>query len=660
MSGLIQFHNVYRDGIQSLMGTSPSAKEIVAAHKNAHKIGTATIQTGGGTFYDIFAKKGRNEWAEIETILSDFKEKGVRQSALIRGDCLFKYSPQPFDVVLGMVREYGGMGMNILQNFHGLNDTRLTAGVAKAVQIVREEDGHDIEAWGTLCVEDNPNVTIEACLRAAEQLVAQKHTAFYLKSASGRLDPEMGYDLVAALVDEYPDMPIHMHAHATYGEAAAFYMRGIEAAIERNHTIGIDVVHPALAGSTAHPSMFKMHSLIRNHENKAISGAAPALDFGAISADMDSLLEMRFRYRRSEAKYDKDLLEAMRGARAPGGATATLRGIPGLEANLAAVLGTKDWDAIQLAVYQKAAEIQEEFGHPTQVTPYAFITSLYAAQSVIADAHHRPRKQGFAKSYISAYLTGQLGVVPENVDPVLKAHALHVEGLQSELDYTPAEDRVPGLPGAEDKLKALGLNNPTERQKLSAFLLDKGPEHVVACARGKNKPAVAPELPDYARVPTDPDGEFSNTGAARIKVKGPAYIVQALGGIATLELLAQKALFLKQLDDDLNIFPDGQEYKKDEWRNKLVRQIHDFQTSIPRMLAGAGFVEYSSHPPASKSEMALAFARHSTGVKIEKIIRDVMNGKGEGIYEHTKAALEDYRMRQTPSVILTAGSQELS
>ena len=73
MAGLIKFHEVYRDAIQSLFGTNPSAQEIVDAHQHAHEVSMSAIQTNGGTFFDSFARKGRDEWKEIDTV-EDYKK----------------------------------------------------------------------------------------------------------------------------------------------------------------------------------------------------------------------------------------------------------------------------------------------------------------------------------------------------------------------------------------------------------------------------------------------------------------------------------------------------------------------------------------------------------------------------------------------------------
>ena len=91
----IRFQDVLRDAVQSLFGTNPSAREIIEAYPTAHLTGTASVQTGSGTFFDIFAKKGRDEWREVEKLITHFRDLGVRQSALIRGISSLAMSRSP-------------------------------------------------------------------------------------------------------------------------------------------------------------------------------------------------------------------------------------------------------------------------------------------------------------------------------------------------------------------------------------------------------------------------------------------------------------------------------------------------------------------------------------------------------------------------------------
>ena len=67
----------------------------------AHLTGTHAIQTGGGTFLTC-SPKGSKRMDEVEKRFA-FQDLGVRQSALIRGDFLFGYDPQPYDVIRELV-----------------------------------------------------------------------------------------------------------------------------------------------------------------------------------------------------------------------------------------------------------------------------------------------------------------------------------------------------------------------------------------------------------------------------------------------------------------------------------------------------------------------------------------------------------------------------
>lgn len=399
MTSLIRFQDVYRDAIQSLMGTNPSADQITQAYENAVLTGVDSIQVAGGTFYDIFAKKGRDEWAELKRITDFFRDKEVdgkkiKLSALIRGDFLFTYEPQSYDVVRATVFEHAKMGINILQNFHGMNDARCLVGVAQAVKEAQEA-GYDIVAQGTICVEDKPGTDsdeyIESLVEFARELIEMGHEGIYVKSASGRLNPDMIYKLMDRLYTEFPDQKMTIHAHSTYGEAPICYMAAARAAIEHGKEITMDVQNPALAGSTAQPSMLKMLSLIKNHPLKAMRDNAPKLNIDVIKDSMSKLFAMRFLFRDFEATYNPRLLAAMRKARTPGGASATLKSIPGLVDNLGRMLGTDDWDEIQIAIYEMQAKILPDLGEPTQVTPYAANTtgqaaiSLYSELEAVAD-----------------------------------------------------------------------------------------------------------------------------------------------------------------------------------------------------------------------------------------------------------------------------------
>ena len=621
----IKFQEVLRDAVQSLFGTNPSAQEIIDSYPTAHLTGTHAIQTGGGTFFDLFAKKGRNEWDEVEKLIAHFRNLGVRQSALTRGDFLFGYEPQPYDVIRALVFEYAAMGMNVLQNFHGLNDARCLAGVAQAVAEARAA-GHDIIAQGTICIEDNPNVTVARCLAFADELVALGHSGFYLKSASGRLNPYFVYELVSALYRRFPDQDVTIHAHSTFGEAPACYMAATLAATEQDKDITMDVQHPALAGSTAQPSMNKMVDLIRNYPDERVSSKTPELNIDAIKQSMFSLYGLRFRYREFESSYNAELVDAMYAARTPGGASATLKSIPGLVDNLGRLLGTAgkhaDWDQIQIAIYRMQATILRDLGQPTQVTPYAANTTGQAALSLWHQLEGRDKYHSLYPG-IADYLAGRHGRVPSSASPSLVKKALGQLGLERQEDYVLATDRADGLPQAEDRLVAAGIANPTMRQNISAAMpQDSGPfkaiEHVVACDQGRRVPVPPPALPFYARPP-QPMPRTDGAGFNR-DVRDAVNII---GGYSKLQEIAERALHIKQLVDRRYIFPAGEEDLEQEWLDSNVARLKQILDDIPVKLGAANF--------SDGQKMVMLERDHPNSIHMA--IRDAVDQKGPGLYD---------------------------
>ncbi len=642
---LIEFQDVLRDAIQSLFGTNPSAQEMIDAYPTAHKTGSKQIQTGGGTFFDIFAKKGRNEWEEAEKLIAHFKKQGVRQSALIRGDFLFGYEPQPYDVIRAMVFEYAKMGMNVLQNFHGMNDPRCLVGVAKAVKEAQEA-GYDIVAQGTICIEDNPNITVEECLKFAQELVDMGHEGFYLKSASGRLDRDFVYELTSALYDKFPDQEITIHAHSAYGEAPACYISAAKAATERGKKITMDVQHPALSGSTAQPSMNKMASLIENHPLANMKKNAPKLNISAIKKSMSSLFGLRFRYREFESSYNPELVDAMYKARTPGGASATLKSIPGLVENLGRLLGTEDkhadWDTIQTEIYKMQAEILEDLGQPIQVTPYAANTT---GQAAISLWHRLEGRDKYHSLYpgIANYLVGRHGHVPDTVNPKLVDKALKQLGLDAPEDYVLSTDRPDGLPQAKQALKNAGIAKPTIRQQISAALLKdagnfKAIQHIVDCHKGRNIPQEPPQLPYYAQKPS-PVARKDGKGFNR-DVRDAVHLI---GGYSKLQEIAERVLHLKQLADKRYIFPSGEEDLEQEWYNGNMEHLIALLNDIPKKLNDANF-SYGQQ---------MAMQEEWSQNNIHAAMRDAVDQKGDGLYAFMIKAIEDYTGRPAISPMIT-------
>lgn len=619
---LIRFHDVLRDGIQSLMGTNPSADEIIQAYPTAHQTNCDMVQTAGGTFFDLFAKKGRDEWAEVEKIITHFRNHNVKQSALVRGDFLFGYEPYSYDVVEGVILEFAKMGINVFHNFHGMNDHTPLVGVCEAVKKAQEK-GYNVIANGTICIEDNPNVTISNCLKFAKKLVDLGHEGFYLKSASGRLNPEFVYTLTSQLINRFPEQEITIHAHSTYGEAPACYISAILASLLNNKPITIDVQHPALSGSTAQPSMTKMAELVSNYPDPSVNIHAPQLNKEAIKGSLDSLLRLRFRYREYETAYDKELLDTMYEARVPGGASSTLKSIPGLVDNLARILELENdpdkWEKIQSHIYKQQREILKDLGEPIQVTPYAANTTGQAAISLWNVLEGR---DPYSTLYpgITNYLTGLHGMVPDSVNKELVSKALEQKGLKKVVEYKSSIRRGGMLKKAESELIDSGIERPTIRQKLSYLLLGDI-NHVVAVYKGENKPQTAPDLPFFASEPTVLEKK-------KISSDGKTYLldirdaIAAIGGIPVLQEIAERILHLKQLNDGHYIFPDSYSDLGKIWYDINMKKLIQIIDSIDQKLIDNGF----------STMQVRNFTKQQGHITIFECIKEVLENRGNGLY----------------------------
>lgn len=636
-----RFNNTYRDGAQSLQGMKLSAEEFVNAHPSAGKMANGTVQSCGGMAYDQPARMDRDPNEFIQIINAAYPR--ATKAALFRNECGVSYERQPPDVIKEMIRQHAKAGVQAFQNFHGLNDTDRTGPVDRMVQEVGQEEGLDIYSVATICIEaDNPNITLESCMDAARKRIEAGCRGFYLKSASGRVEPDFVRDLVGALMDEFPEQAVDVHVHETYGEAIPAYMAAIEAGAARNKSVGVDVLHPAIAGNTAQPDILKVRAAMLSHPDPKVNAMAPEVNMGAIEADMDSLLDLRMRYRDSETKYNPRLLEAMRKAKAPGGASAAVRGIPGLEANLSAVLGTKDWDEIQIVVYEMQAEILPRLGSPTQVTPYALMTTREAAFAVLRKAQGKDPLSDLTGPTVD-YLVGRLGKVPETADPELVKMALKKANLEKPVDLS-AEIPESGMEIARSKLNKRGITFPTHEDVLIAASVsepanrDSGVDFVVRKTNGQLKPKKPAPLPFAHLLDMGLNGrtveslkgvwmtDEKSPGVERKPALGPE-LLHTLGGPTAFEKLAQAVVTIARASGPLLLAErDVPEYLKKvekQRQNEAREEIDSFYRAVDNYAAKNGL---------SQNEAAA----------LNQIIEDMIAGKcageiGFGITSHISA-----------------------
>lgn len=618
-SQYIYYNIVDRDGIQSLTGSEPSADEIKAALNSAtYGDNVESIQLAGGTFFDVFARKGRKEWEEVQKLINFGQQKDKKISGLFRGDFSLGYKKYSSKTVHAMLKEYAKIGLNIVQNYHGLNDINVVKQTAKAVKALKEE-GYDIVAQGGICIEDNPNVTLDNCLEYADQLIEEGHEGFYLKCASGVIDK----DFVATLMDElyknHPTQPITLHIHDTFGHAIPAYTKAAEIAAKHKKKLTLDVQHHALAGETAHPSITDMDHILSNTPATK-PYIAKIEDPEALEAQNDELYKLLHCYQDKTPIYDPELQKFMKAGRVAGGAAAAVMGIPGLVDTLQGALKKmdepSDWLSIQKRIYKMQAEILPVLGNPTQVTPYAKDTTVQAALCVLSELIGKDRF-AILHNNIMSYLVGEFGKVPETANQELIKRSLKKKNLPLPISYEDtSKDENNEWNGAEKMLHKANIKKPTDRQILSVLMGGdpKRIDHVVACHNNTNTPQ-SPKYPAPSEKPHTSKEANPTNWQDKVDLKfgqdqEPFKAILKTINVPVLFEKIRKALtVLEQIKQDPTL------YMIDDSKAFQTRQTEKANEIIDECL----------------QEIEKILPRHSRRVK--KDLGNFLNTKGEKLYE---------------------------
>jgi pyruvate carboxylase subunit B len=616
----VQFNYTLRDSYQSNMSAHPSAREIIAAERNAGDVGWNSIQVGGGTFFDVPVLRGRDPWQEQKALCEAYP--GVAKTILFRGDSTVGYNISPQDVVRAAIREYAKTGVNGFTIFDGLNDTRNQENAIAAVNECARE-GMNVYAQGVICMGKSKAFTLDLALKKASELHKLGVRDFYLKDPVGIADPELVHKIVTALKTEFPK-DVHVHAHNTHGMAYRIYMAAIEAGAD-----AIDVAHPANGENMGQPNVLRMLDLINRHPNPSVRERAPNLNLDAIGQDIQSIAALRFRYSNVEPAFDREVLAALHEAKGPGGAASTLKGLAGPQFESRGI----SWKQGQIQIYTKQAEILEPLGDPLQVTPHAKNTTTQATLMVLNP------KAAFTPEIVM-YLTGQYGEIPGKPDPEWTARALKQAGMTEVYTGKPSDLLAPGLEPARQKLIDAGIHNPSDADVVTAAILnknDQGLKHVVARENGTLTATPAPELPKFAK-PLATEGRESHERGG-VAFKSHHDVFEAIGGQGTVMAVALNVLEAEKKGhyktpeiSDQEAKDSGRMGPKDfrdtfrVWRGDSKERVAAYMDENRMMLREAGF------------EIGQQLIG---GIEVaNQIIRDVCAAKGVNPNFIPKASLE--------------------
>ena len=102
-----------------------------------------------------------------------------------------------------------------------------------------------------------------------------------------------------------------------------------------------------------------------------------------------------------------------------------------------------------------------------------------------------------------------------------------------------------------------------------------------------------------------------------------------------MQEIAERVLHLKQLSDNLYIFPLGEESLKDKWYNANILKLSLLLGSISKILENDGFTVLQS----------LSMQRSWGKNNIHDCIKDSVDKKGAGLYDFMVEALADCKFK---------------
>lgn len=470
-----------RDGTQSNGGGNASPQEFIAQAQNARRYGITKMQIAGGQLLGAAARNGYMPRDYHKPIGDHYRDAGIETSALYRSICAVSLRPQSLSVhreTMRLLAEDGAV--KVLQNFHGMNDSRL---MGFAPQLAAE---FGMKVMAGVCVEYKDGMTkadmekfYDAACFDLEKMLEQGHQGAYFKNANGKMGgyrdqgaikEQFAYGLISAVRKRFGnDLPIGWHTHDTYGQAVQSSIAVIYAN-EGKGPLTVDVLTDPMGAGTGQASLgLLLHTMQNSGDDFLIQSMPKGLNMEAINADMHMQYLVRGIYSGNEMKYNADSIERGFKAEAAGGSIGVLKGMAGVRGLLERVLQRDDWETQRNALYDIAPEVNKLLGKPTHVTPYQSINDLASAQAVQARAMGNDIRDGMLLlPDVRQYSIGALGRVSPDIDPMLQHRALVQEG------------KMPALTKEQESLP--------ESEKIE-FLRAKNQEYVVV-------PLTAEEMPD--------------------------------------------------------------------------------------------------------------------------------------------------------------------
>ncbi len=384
---------VLRDASQSLIATRLSYDKMEPILETMDKAGYYSCEVWGGATFDVCLRfLNEDPWERLRKIRAHMPNTKLQM--LLRGQNILGYKHYPDDIVRRFVRASVRNGIDIIRIFDALND------VQNLKVAIEETVKSGAMASGAISYTTSPVHTLDNYVKLVKEMAAMGVSSICIKDMAGICTPQSMYDLVSAIKDAEPDLPLVMHTHCTTGMAYMTYLKGIEA--------GADVIDTAISpfsGGTSQPATETIFCALREMGYQ-------------VSLDEKTLYKIADYFKPIRNDYLKD------GTLNPismGTDTQCLNyQIPGgMLSNLLSQLKMMNaLDRFDEAL-KETPLVRKDLGYPPLVTPTSQLVGTQAVQNVLAGERYKN-----VGAEIKAYCRGEYGRTPAPIDTTIQKKIL--------------------------------------------------------------------------------------------------------------------------------------------------------------------------------------------------------------------------------------------
>ncbi len=390
----VQFtETVLRDANQSLIATRMPFSDFEPALEKLNKAGYYSLECwGGATFDSCLRYLNEDPWVRLRRI----KEKcpDTKLQMLLRGQNLLGYKHYPDDVVRMFIKKSIENGIDVIRIFDALNDVR---NIKVAVD---ETIKNGAIASGAISYTTSPVHTLENYVALCKEMKEMGCSTICIKDMAGVMTPVEAKDLVGAIKDAMPEMPVILHTHCTTGMAYMTILKAVEAGCNI-----IDTATSCFSGGTAQPATETIHDALTG------LGYETGLNRDMLKEVNDHFKPLRDEYLSSGLLKPKALVTDTDALtyKVPGGMLSNMM------ANLEDMNALDRMEEALLEIPQ----VRKDMGYPPLVTPLSQMVGNQAVTNVLVGERYK----NISKE-IKAYIKGEYGKAPGEIDAELQKKVL--------------------------------------------------------------------------------------------------------------------------------------------------------------------------------------------------------------------------------------------